>query len=85
VANLVTPIYSLAAFTVTELPPPGSNPVQLHFTIPADMLLTTYVNGTRSLNPGTYTLSASGHLPDDVQGLVMSNVVYNTVNLPWSG
>lgn len=85
VANLVTPIYSLAAFTVTELPAPGSPVTQLHFSIPADMLLTTFVNGTRSLNPGTYTLSVSGHLPDDTQGMRMSNVLSTTINLPWSG
>jgi beta-glucosidase-like glycosyl hydrolase len=85
-AGVVTPLYSLAAFASTEIPDPGAPPTALHFTIPADALLTTWVNGTRSLAGGAYTFAVSGHLPDDVNGTArMSNVVSTTVALPWSG
>jgi beta-glucosidase-like glycosyl hydrolase len=84
-AGLVTPTYSLAAFASTPLPPPQAPPTPLFFHIPADMALTTFVNGTRALVSGSFTVSVSGHLPDDAAGLEASNVVTAGVSLPWSG
>jgi beta-glucosidase len=85
VSGAVVPIYSLSAFSSTELPQVGV-PQQLHFTLPADHFLTTYNNGTRALVAGDYSISVSGHLPDDAAGTArMSNVLGTSVALPWSG
>jgi beta-glucosidase len=85
VPGLVVPIYSLAAFSSTELPSAG-DPTHLHFAVPADAFLTTFANGTRALTGGSYTVAVSGHLPDDAKGIAQgSNVLTAQVPLPWSG
>ena len=82
--GVVTPIYSLAAFASTLLPPAGAPPTTLSFAIPADMMLTTLVNGTRTLAGGAYAIAVGGHLPDDAKGAAYSNALTTTVVLPWS-
>ena len=45
-----------------------------------DDMLTTWVDGSRSLAGGVYTFSVGGHLPDDSKGTKLSSNVV-TVSL----
>lgn len=76
--EVVTPRYSLCAFSTEALRTDGS-PTRVAFTLDASAFLTTLTNGTRLVTGGSYTLSVSGHLPDDPAG--PSNVVTTQVTV----
>ena len=81
VPGLVTPIYSLVAFAVTQLPPAGAPPTRVSLLVGADDLKTTAVDGTRALTGGAYTFAVGGHLPDDEKGAAQSNALVGVVQL----
>ena len=83
-AGLVVPIYNLAAFVSTPLPPSGSPPTSLTLFVPPETLLTFAADGSKSQTGGTYTLYVGGHLPDDEEGTQAggSNVLQATISLP---
>lgn len=78
--GLVTPIFSLVAFTVTPLIP-GQGATHLTLSVGRDDLLTTAADGSRTFTGGKYTFFIGGHLPDDEKGSKQSNVLVASISM----
>ncbi len=76
IPGLVTPIYSLAAFSVVNVGPAGDTTTSVTLGLPPSAFLTTAADGSRAVTPGIYTIAVSGHTPGDALGIARaSNVV----------
>jgi beta-glucosidase len=71
VPGLVTPLHNLVGFTKVELAAGASQTV--HIVVDTFQLETTQADGSRTIIPGTYTLSVGGHQPGDSEGTAGSS------------
>jgi beta-glucosidase len=84
VQGLVTPLRSLAAFTISQPGGPGQGEA-LAFTLAyPGAFYVTLADGSRQVSGGVYSIFVGGHQPGDARGDRVANVLQVNVTLPAS-